>query len=125
MRGAPKPLLQLDANPLDLRLELEPRASARRAPVGPGSGGGPIIRTGGGGGGGGGGRGGGGGGGNDDDWRPGRTAPLQRGPVTQVDNVLNAVNYSSYSGVLTSRVLPLPSSTQAPRRIEVGTRLGF
>ena len=44
---------------------------------------------------------------------------------TQVNNLLNAVNYGGYSGVLTSAVFGLPNSAQAPRRIEIGTRLGF
>lgn len=43
----------------------------------------------------------------------------------QINNLTNAVNYGGFSGVLTSPAFGLPTSAQAPRRIELGTRLGF
>jgi hypothetical protein len=43
----------------------------------------------------------------------------------QVNNLTNAVNYVGYSGVQTSPVFGLPNSAQPPRRIELGTRIGF
>ena len=43
----------------------------------------------------------------------------------QVNNLTNAVNYGGYSGVLTSTAFGLPNSAQPPRRIELGTRIGF
>lgn len=40
-------------------------------------------------------------------------------------NVLNAVNYTRYSGVLTSPLFGQPLAAQAARRVEVGMRVGF
>jgi hypothetical protein len=40
-------------------------------------------------------------------------------------NVLNAVNYTRYSGVITSPLVGQPLAAQAPRRIDLGMRVGF
>jgi hypothetical protein len=119
-----------DALTMDLRLSWSKGFGAPRTPVGPG--GGPIMRGGppGGGGGGGGRRGGSGGGGGGGGpmmmmGGPGEQRRFTLEIFTQVNNLTNAVNFGGYSGVLTSRNFGLPSSAQAPRRIELGTRLGF
>jgi hypothetical protein len=114
-----------DAVTMDLRLGWNKGFGAPRTPVGPG-GGGPIFR-GPAGGGGGGGRGGGGGGGGPMIMMggPGEQKRFNVEIFAQVNNLLNAVNYGNYSGVLTSPAFGLPSSAQPPRRIEIGTRLGF
>ena len=43
----------------------------------------------------------------------------------QVNNVLNDVNYATYSGVLTSDVFGQPTSADMARRIELGMRVTF
>jgi outer membrane receptor for ferrienterochelin and colicin len=92
---------------------------------GPGGGGPRIIQ---GPGPGGGGPGGGGGGGGMMGGGPGGGDSNKRYTVeifTQANNLLNHAVYTSYVGVITSGQFGLPTSTQPPRRIEVGTRFGF
>jgi hypothetical protein len=115
-----------DALTIDLRLGWNKGFGAPRTPVGPGGGGGPVFR----GPGGGGGRGGGGGGGGGGPMimmagGPGEQRRFNIEIFTSVNNLMNAVNYTNFSGVLSSNAFGQPSSAQAPRRIEVGTRLGF
>jgi hypothetical protein len=43
----------------------------------------------------------------------------------QANNLLNHAIYTSYVGVISSDQFGLPTSTQPPRRIELGTRFGF
>jgi hypothetical protein len=43
----------------------------------------------------------------------------------QTFNVLNSVNYSRYSAVLSSPVFGTPIAAQQPRRLEMGVRIGF
>lgn len=115
-----------DALTMDLRVGWSKGFGAPRTPVGPG-GGGPIFR-GPPGGGGGGGRGGGGGGGGGPMIMMGGPGEQKRFNVeifAQINNLTNAVNYGGFSGVLTSTAFGQPSSAQPPRRIELGTRLGF
>lgn len=117
-----------DALTMDLRVGWNKGFGAPRTPVGPG-GGGPIFR-GPPGGGGGGGRGGGGGGGGGGPMimmagGPGEQKRFNVEIFAQINNLTNAVNYGGFSGVLTSTAFGQPSSAQPPRRIELGTRLGF
>jgi hypothetical protein len=42
-----------------------------------------------------------------------------------VDNLLNNVQYSGYSGVMTSRFFGLPTNARNPRQIEASVRLNF
>jgi hypothetical protein len=122
-----------DSLVMDLRLGWNKGFGAPRTPVGPGGGGGPIFRGPGGGGpgggGGGGGRGGGGGGGGGGPMimmgGPGEQKRFNVEIFAQVNNLTNAVNYTGYSGVLSSDAFGRPSGAQPPRRIEIGTRLGF
>ncbi len=94
-----------------------------------GPGGGPVIiqrGPGGDGPGGGGRRGGGGGGGGAFMGGPGgNTGRVNLEVFTQVSNLTNAVNYRSYSGVLTSRYFGEPTAASEPRRIELGMRVTF
>jgi hypothetical protein len=95
-----------------------------------GPGGGPVIIRAPGPGGGGGGRGPGGpGGGGFIGGGPGgpggNTGRVNLELFVQANNVLNNVNYSSYTGILTSENFGQPTSAQAGRRIEVGTRVNF
>lgn len=80
-----------------------------------GPGGGPmVVRMGGGG------RGGPGGGGPFD-----RSKLVGFEVYVSASNVLNTVNFSGYSGVVTSPLFGQPTSARAPRRIEFGLRMGF
>jgi hypothetical protein len=88
-----------------------------RGPGGPGGGGGGGGRGGGGGGGGFGGPGGGPGGGN------GR---VNFEVFAQVSNLTNTVNFRSYGSVISSQdFFGRPLAAGEPRRIEIGTRIGF
>jgi hypothetical protein len=97
---------------------------------GPG-GGGPVViqRVGPGPGGGGGGRGGPGGGGGGGFGGPGgpggNTGRVNLEIFVQANNVLNNVNFLSYTGIVSSDRFGQATSAQAGRRIEVGTRVGF
>jgi hypothetical protein len=94
-----------------------------------GPGGAPVIvRVPQGGPGGGGGRGGPGGGGGG--FMGGGPPGANNGRVNleffvQANNVLNNVNFTSYTGILTSADFGKPTSAQSGRRIEVGTRVNF
>jgi hypothetical protein len=92
-----------------------------------GPGGGPVIvqRPGGPGGGRGGPRGGPGGGVMMGGGPGQNTGRVNLEIFVQANNVLNRVNYTSYSGVLVSDFFGQPTAAQAGRRIEVGTRLNF
>jgi outer membrane receptor for ferrienterochelin and colicin len=81
--------------------------------------GGPGGPGGGPGGGGGGGMMGGGPGGGDSNKR--YTVEL----FAQANNILNHAVYMNYIGVITADAFGTPTSTQPPRRIELGTRFGF
>lgn len=109
---------------MDLRLGWTLTFGPPRTPVGPG-GGGPQIRMGGPGGGGGG-RGGGGGGPMMMGGGPGGDDKRYSIEIfAQANNVLNSTIYTAYAGTLTSSQFGLPLAAQPPRRIEIGTRLGF
>jgi hypothetical protein len=79
----------------------------------------------GGGGRGGGGRGGRGGGGNANPGDATFNARYTMELFIRADNVLNHVNYGSFSGAMTSRFFGLPTSAQQPRRLTVGTSFRF
>jgi hypothetical protein len=82
-------------------------------------GGGPPMRMGGGGGGRGGPGGMGGGGPMD------RTKVVSFEAYVSASNVLNNVNYTGFTGVITSPTFGQPTSARAPRRIEIGLRMMF
>jgi hypothetical protein len=110
----------------DLRIGWTKGFGQPRTPTGPG--GGPVRIQGPDGGGGRGGRGGGGGGGGPMMMMMGGPGEQKRFNIelfTQINNLLNNVRYTNFSGVLTSRQFGLPSGAQAPRRVELGARLGF
>jgi hypothetical protein len=92
------------------------RKDTGTTPAGGGPGGGPPMRMGGGG------RGGPGmGGGGPMD----RTKVVSFEAYVSATNVLNNVNYSGYTGVITSPYFGQPTSARAPRRIEIGMRMMF
>jgi outer membrane receptor for ferrienterochelin and colicin len=115
----------------DLRLGWTKAFGPPRQPTGPGGGGPRIIGGGPGGPGGGrGGRGGGPGGGGGGMDGGGPINPENRRYAlelfAQANNVLNTVNYTQYSYVLSSqRFYGLPIAAAAPRRIELGMRIQF
>lgn len=100
---------------LNLRLGYSFGFGSRKTAGGPGGpGGGPTIMHMGGGG-----RGGGGGGPFD------RSKLVSFEVYASASNLLNTVNYMGYSGVITSPLFGQPTSARAPRRIELGMRVGF
>jgi hypothetical protein len=116
---------------VDLRLSWQKSVGqARGGDQGPGGpGGGPVIirGPGGPGGGGGGGGRGPGGGGPGGGFGPGGNAGRVNFEVfAQISNLTNAVNYRSYGSVIASQTFfGKPLSASEPRRIEIGTRVGF
>ncbi len=111
---------------IDLRLSWQKSiGQPKGGDQGPGGpGGGPVIIRGPGGGGGGRGPGGGGGGGG---FGPGGNAGRVNFELfAQISNLTNNVNYRSYGSVISSTTFfGRPLSSGEPRRVEVGTRIGF